>query len=489
MKRAAHHFLPRWSTLSTATAMVLVAGSAQANDQVTLAAMQAQLQALSAHVSMLNAKVVAQDKLIAAQAQKLEAQTAVAPATPVAPIAGYTEPLAQRHDQQAVTTAPPVISGGATPVKVTMGPSLKIESADGLYSFQPYGRIHYDYTALGDDQLDRANNAQLRRARLGFRGAIGEDLSYRMEMDFGNEDTNLRDAFLTYHGFEVADLTLGNMKPALGLEQLTSSNDIGFVERAAATNAFTRGHVLGAALLSGGNNWSWRSGIYNEDANVNNGTDDEAVSVDARITGDLLYNSPHVLHLGAGGSWRRPNSVGNSLTFAAAPAGTGPLSIVSTGAIAGVDDAVVYGAELASIVGPWSAQAEYLRADVTRDGLSSASFDGWYAQTGWIFTGESRPYEAGNGVMGRVKPRNPFSLKEGGWGAVEALARYDTLDLNDAGAGILGGQVKQYGLGVNWYLRDNLRLMGNYTSVNSDTNAVVPDDDPDVYHLRAQWDF
>lgn len=464
-------------------ALTLSASPALASDAATLAAMQAQLQELSRQVATLNAKVSAQDETIRRQQETILTQ-AQAPAALPAPGAA-----AQDWDRAAVAAAPPVVSGTATPVKVTMSERLKIESADGLYSFEPYGRVHYDYTAFGDDALDRANNAQLRRARLGFRGKLGEDLSYRMEMDFGNEDTNLRDAFLTYSGFDPVDIHLGNMKPAIGMEQLTSSNDIGFIERAAVTNAFTRGHVLGAAATSGGDNWSLRTGIYNEDARTNNGTDDEAVSAEARVTADLLRSSPHVLHVGAGGSWRRPNSVGNSVTFSTAPAGTGPLSIVSTGAIADVDDAVVYGGELASIFGPLSMQAEYMRADVNLAALSSASFDGWYAQAGYILTGETKPYSGANGITGRVKPTNPFNLKDGGWGAFEILARYDTLDLNDSDAGILGGEVQQYGLGFNWYLRDNLRLMANYVSVNSDTNAVVPDDDPDVYHLRAQWDF
>jgi phosphate-selective porin OprO/OprP len=176
-------------------------------------------------------------------------------------------------------------------------------------------------------------------------------------------------------------------------------------------------------------------------------------------------------------------------TRTAAPAGAGSVSIVSTGAIAGVDDAVVYGGELAGIFGPWSWQGEYIRADINRDGLPSASFDGWYAQTGYILTGETRPYSGDVGVVGRVKPKNPFSLKEGGWGAFEVLARYDTLDLNDEDAGITGGEVEQYGLGFNWYLRNNFRMMANYTAVRSDDEAVAPNDDPDVYHLRAQWDF
>lgn len=465
-----------------ALALALAPSPALAGDAETLARLQAQLEALSRQVGALNAKVAEQDAVIAEQNRKLATPPVpAAPATPALPSA--------QHQDRAAAAAAPVVSGTATPVKLTMAERLKIESADGLYSFEPFGRLHMDGTWFRDDIADRANNAHLRRARLGFRGKLGEDLGYRMEMDFAGEQANIRDAYLSYNVLDTAELFLGNMKPPMGLEQNTSSNDIAFAERSAVTNAFTRGHVLGVAAAGGGENWSFKTGVYNEDASVNNGADDEAVSVEARATADLLASSPHVLHAGIGASLRKPNSVANSMTVAAAPAGTGPLNIVSTGAIAGVDQMRVYGAELASVVGPWSAQGEYMMSDVVRSGAPTARFDGYYVQTGWLLTGESRPYDGGSGLFGRVKPKSPFSLREGSWGAFEILARYDTLSLNDAGAGITGGSVDQYGLGLNWYMRDNLRVMANYTAVGSDNNAVVPDDDPDIVHLRAQWDF
>lgn len=452
-----------------------------ADDAAAIAALQAQLTALSAQVQALTTKVEEQNTTITAQQAELAAQRTSA-ALPAAT-------RAQAWDAQAYATAPAVVSGTQTPVKVTLGPRMKIESADGLYSFEPYGRVHFDAVVFDDDRLDRANNAALRRARLGFRGKMGEDLAYRMEMDFANEATNIRDAYLTYSGLGFADLSLGNMKPAIGFEQLTSSNDLLLVERAAVTNAFTRGHVLGATITSGGDDWSLRTGIYNEDAGSNGGADDEALSAEARVSADLLRDTPAVLHLGAGGSWRKPDSASNSMTFSAAPAGTGPLSIVSTGALADVDTAIIYGGELGAVFGPWSLQGEYMRASVARRAAATATFDGWYAQTGWLLTGETRPYDGGSGLFGRVTPDQPFSLSEGAWGAFELVARYDTLSLNDAGAGVFGGEVDQYALGINWYLRENLRMMLNYTSVRSDRNAVAANDAPDVYHLRTQWDF
>lgn len=447
---------------------------ALADETASLKALEARLQQLSAQVDTLNAKVSAQDKIIAEQQKQLQS----------APVSASI-PAARNLDAAAVAEA----RLPEPPVKTTFGPGLKIESADGLYSFQPYGRLHFDTTFFRDDKKDRANNQNFRRARLGMRGNIGEDLSYRAEFDFANEDTNFRDVYIAYSGLGFADLTVGNFKPPMGLEQATSSNDISFIERSAVTNALTRGHVLGAGLSSGGDDWSLAGGVFNEDAGTNNGTDDEALSFEARATTDLLRDSDNVLHIGGGASWRKPNSVSNALTLSAPPAGiSSTTNLLSTGAINNVDNNIVSGAEAAAAFGPVLLQGEYLRMDIERPS-TSPSFDGWYAQAGWLLTGESRPYKGDEGVFGRIKPENPFSLKAGGWGAFELLGRYDTLDLNDANAGINGGELRQYTAAANWYLRDNLRLMLNYAVVDSEDNPVDADDDPHVINLRTQVDF
>ena len=104
--------------------------SAFANDAATLAAMQAQLQALSQQVQALNAKVEAQNTTIAAQQAEIAAQKS-SPIIAATPPVGAT--TAQAWDAQAVASAPPVVSGSKTPVKVTMGQRLKIESADEMF--------------------------------------------------------------------------------------------------------------------------------------------------------------------------------------------------------------------------------------------------------------------------------------------------------------------------------------------------------------------
>jgi phosphate-selective porin OprO/OprP len=145
------------------------------------------------------------------------------------------------------------------------------------------------------------------------------------------------------------------------------------------------------------------------------------------------------------------------------------------------------------VYGPLSVQGEYFHNSINRKAATDLSVNGWYGQASYFLTGESRPYSAKSGTFGRVKPNNPFSLKEGGLGAWELAARYSSIDLND-GTALQGGAVKDITLGVNWYLNSHTRLMANYIMVDSDAvkpsgSNVAANDDPNIFLVRAAVDF
>src|SRR5262249_30564479 len=153
------------------------------------------------------------------------------------------------------------------------------------------------------------------------------------------------------------------------------------------------------------------------------------VSLDARVAANLLGmwgDGKDVLHVGLGGSWRKPNSSTDSLTISAKPAGVG-TNLVSTGAMPDADRSTLIKPELAGAFGPFWAQGEYFRDWVDLRTAPDPTFDGWYAEAGWIMTGEHRPYKGKLGNFERIKPDHPFSLKNGGWGAWELLGRYDNI--------------------------------------------------------------
>lgn len=427
-----------------------------------------------------------QMQMMMQELQTLKAERAVEKAEHAALVKQVSD---LRNSAQALADISPAAGQSQDGVKISMNPMPKIESQDGAYSFQPFGRIHMDVTHFDDDAFDHASNANFRRARLGFKGNLGEDFKYKSEFDFAEEAVNFKEVSLTYTGLDSADVKVGHQKPSFGMEQNTSANYLMFIERAAPTNAFTRDEEIGLNVLAGGDQWSLGAGIFNEDAGNDDTGEDEDITYDIRGSVNLLgltddNNDSDVLHVGAGYSHRRPTG---NVRFNAKPAGDGN-NIIDTGNIGSVDDVSVYSAEIAAIFGPFSLQSEYFMADLSRSGGNAdADFDGYYAQAGWFLTGESRPYKGSAGNFGRVKPLRSFDLKTGDWGAWEILARVENTNLNDGG--ITGGELDNYSLGLNWYLTDYVRVMANVIDVDTDSNAVTANDDPMVYNARVQWDF
>jgi len=374
-------------------------------------------------------------------------------------------------------------------VKISMAPSPKISSTDGRYEFQPFGRVHLDYAFFDDDKKDHGDNANFRRARLGFKGKVDEDWKYTFEMDFAKEDVAFKDISVKYTGLDFADFQVGHFKPYFGMDENQSSNYIQFLERASVSNAFARDEEIGAGFRSGHDNWSVAAGVWNEDGGTDSSaTDDEAWTIDGRATFAPLNEKGRVVHLGAGGSYRVPNAGSDNVTFSSKVTGVG-ANLITTSAITNVDSSQIYNLEAAGAFDSFAAQAEYYIVDVNKQTGIDPSFGGWYAQASYLLTGETRPYDAKIGNFKRIKPSNPFSLKTGGTGAWELLGRVSNVDLNDQGAGVTGGELDDWTLGVNWYVNNNTRFMFNYINADTDNNAVVADDDPQVFTIRAQVDF
>jgi phosphate-selective porin OprO/OprP len=127
-----------------------------------------------------------------------------------------------------------------TPVVKEKDGAFTLESANGRNSIGLTGRIHLDYRQnnldmYGTDFNDRdtasaADAFELRRARLGVKGKFAKDFKYEIVGNLPGTAT-VDVAFVDYAKFSEAQIRLGKFKQPFGLEQLTSSNNIDFMER------------------------------------------------------------------------------------------------------------------------------------------------------------------------------------------------------------------------------------------------------------------
>ncbi len=372
-------------------------------------------------------------------------------------------------------------------VEVKVNGGVTVKTRDGKFSTKLGGRLQVDAaTYSGEPQI--GDGTEIRRARLYLQGTMYTDWGYKLQYDFASTGANgkgIADAFVTYNGFDNLQIKAGNFKDPFSLEQQTSSKFVMFTERSLA-GAFAAGRHIGVMASTKQQHWSLAGGVFGDSLTATNGTNhdqDEGWGLGTRATFAPINEKAKVVHFGLGLNYRDTGGLGSTSFKQQAETHIGGINIVNTGTIANVTDFFKVGAEFATVMGPFSAQAEYITTSVSRNGGSDLDFNGWYAQTGYFFTGESRNYK--KGAFGGITPK--ASVGDGGIGAWELGLRYSTLDLTDAD--ILGGEADSVTLGLNWYATPTLRFSANYIDVLDVKGGTYDNQEPRVVQVRSQWAF
>jgi phosphate-selective porin OprO/OprP len=367
-------------------------------------------------------------------------------------------------------------------VEVTIDKGINLKTRDGNFSSKIGGRVQADAAAYGGDP-DLGDGTEIRRARLYIQGTMYKDWGYKLQYDFVDTGSKgIKDAYLSYKGFDNLELKAGNFKDPFSLQEQTSSKFVSFTERA-LPSAFSAGRHIGVMATTAHKNWTLAGGLFGDTVTAKGGADDEGWGLGTRATWAPINNKNEVVHLGLGLNYRETGGT-NSAQFKQQPeTHIAGISIVDTGTIAAVDDFLKVGAEIATVQGPFSAQAEYITTSVNRDAGTDLDFDGWYVQAGYFLTGESRNYKKGK--FGGITPK--ANVGEGGIGAWELALRYSSVDLSDAD--IDGGEAEAVTLGLNWYPTPTLRFSANYVDVLEVDGGTYDDEEPSVFQVRSQWAF
>jgi len=108
-----------------------------------------------------------------------------------------------------------------------------------------------------------------------------------------------------------------------------------------------------------------------------------------------------------------------------------------------------------------------------------------------VLTGEDARYKS------VARPDHPFTIGAAGWGALELVARYGRLQIDDAAFPLFSdparsaAQASSWGLGLNWYLTSNFKLVANYTQTTFEGGAAdgLDREDEKAFFTRAQLSF
>jgi len=349
-----------------------------------------------------------------------------------------------------------------------------IKSDDGKYSFKFNGRIQADAAAYNSDDIDLNNGTEIRRARFAAKGNL-EDWGYKLQYDFISSES-IKDAHAIYKGYKNTEILIGSQVEAFGMEPQTSSNDMTFLERSTAIEAFGLNRAMGIAARQWGENWSLNYGIYGQDINHDkNG--DEQLGFNGRFNYAPVISSKKLISFGGSVSSIKLAD-GDTIRFRSRPEShQADTRIVNTNSLV-ADDYNMYALESAMKFNSVTLLAEYIATDVNLAQSGNANFDGFYLSASYLFNQQFRPYSTKQGKFKRVKPRS-----DGLW---ELAARFSSLDLNDKSAGIYGGQVDSITLGANYYINNHMRIMFNIVSADGDEFAIY-DSNSASARIQITW--
>ncbi|MCK4680557.1 hypothetical protein KAT82_05495 [bacterium] len=372
------------------------------------------------------------------------------------------------------------------------------------------GRFMWDATAWSGveegqdgawDNVDFVNGIQTRRARVFLKGSVYENLKFKVVYDFAaGDELGLNDAYLDLAGVPgIGNVRVGQFLEPLCFNELTSSKYISFIERASLT-AFAPSRNVGVMVHDKGadGKLNYQVGFFLDTGKMANKRGNDDYSVAARLAYLVAgeEKSEKVIHIGGAFNYFVPVA---GVRFRQRPEVYVSKRLVDTGTIMNAETVLKYGGEIAGVFGSFYLAGEYIATGITKSDEDvpvgpfddvwlddDGSFSGFYAEAGYFLTGEHRIYKGG--LWDRTVPSSNF-LEDGGLGAWEIVARYSSLDLNDADAEVFGGKMDNVTMGLNWYLHSNARLMFNYVM------SSVKDHDSDelgvanAFTMRTQFDF
>lgn len=372
---------------------------------------------------------------------------------------------------------------------------LVAASADGAFKYWLDGRANLDMATYKGSDNRLPTGAEVRRARIGVKATLFTDWLAEIDLDFADNAIEMKDVWMGYAGFTNTLIKAGNHKSPFGLESLTSSKNITFIERP-YIDSWSPDRLMGVNISTWGPHFLLTGGVYGQAAGDFNDKDsltgggagtNQGYSLIGRVTVAPVNEKGKVVHVGFAAAYRTPDAAKMPTSGADLPdrlnaarvvkldsrAETHVLraKFVSTGDMKYVDNVQLFGGEAAAIMGPVTVQGEYQQVQVNRTATTVATyadhtFSGYYGQVTCFLTGERRPYSVSEGEFGRVIPARKA-------GAVEVGVRYSTIDLDDVTTvdPIKGGIAKNVTGGLTWYMNANHKLMFNVTHVDNNMNA------------------
>ena len=426
-------------------------------------------------------------------------------------------------DETAATNAK------STPVVKASPAGFSIAAPDSCMVIKFRGNLAFDGRYFLDQYTPTtADTFLVRRARPYLEGTVDNIYDFRLMPDFGNGRAIIQDASITARVLPWLNVQAGKFKGPVGLERLQPEQYTRFMEAALPSDLLPYrdiGMQLAGTVLNGTLNYAagyFIGTVDNVSTDANNPPDqdnDGKKDWEGRIFALPFANSDAFalrgLGVGLGGSYVHSTGVATSTATTVTTTSLLPTyrtpgqqqmysyrgDNVATPAIneATIADGVRrrLTPQVYYYLGPVGVIAEYAevtqqmrrQVDSTTTRYGTLQHNAWQVSASWFLTGEEAAYANFIG-------RSIFQPGKQGIGAWELAARYHEINFDKASftggaASFVDGTKsvtsgKSVGLGVNWYLNQNVKLQLNY-DVTRYQGGVKNGDRPDEEALMTRF--
>ena len=333
-----------------------------------------------------------------------------------------------------------------------------VRSADGAFETQigGYGQLDFHGYQSGNHP---PNSFFLRRARIALEGKLERYFDFRIEGDFSDPLTPLRDFYVNIHRIDEFQLRFGQFRVPISQEEMRTDNNQDFVERSLVNNLVpSRSPGLGASGVLNKGVFEYQVGAWNgKGLLAANSTGTPETSLRLRFnpwkhSGDFLSKG---------------FIFGGAFTQGRAGGGTSVRGLTESRSIIFFTPDTINGkyiranGEMTWMLGPAAIRAEYDQTNQRRDNLGTGGRNlpgvvakGYMAQLTYVLTGEEKP------EITAVTPKNNLfgdSNGKQGFGAWELKLRYSNLQIADGTA--KSNRAGTLYFGTNWYMNRFVRYM------------------------------
>lgn len=303
--------------------------------------------------------------------------------------------------------------------------------------------------------------AKIRRARLSFKQQLNKNWKTKLQLGFANNETEIKDAYLQYQGWQWADITIGKQKEAFGLEKLTRSRNSTMIERSIVTEAIAPGRSMGISAAGYLSSLHWQFGVYQPDES------ESSSAMTGRIAWVPWQQDNNILHLGMAFSERELN--GSEYRINEQMEVYFSDSLIEGEKLL-AEDVSLNGIELLWINDKFSLMAEWQKASITDTFNNNYDYQGGYMQMSYQLSGGQRKYK--NGVLGTASKK--------GW---ELTSRYSQFELGEENE-----EASIYSIGVNYSLNKKVKFMADVIHAERFAEGIELDSG-NAISLRAQYSF